>query len=142
LPPKERDRWLELLSYIVALVYHERSPVEHPRLQAEIEASVRTDEQRREVSTMGKSMADVLMDKGRKEGRKEGRKKGREEGQREGATRARQQTLLRSLGQRFGDLPSTTVAAVTATDSIEQLDAWLDRVFTATSLAEVGIPAT
>ncbi len=38
MPTSERLRWLELLSYVHALVYHERDPAEHGALQAQIEA--------------------------------------------------------------------------------------------------------
>ena len=49
MPRCERIRWLELLSYIHALVYHERDPLEHQNCREAIESSVRTDEHRQEV---------------------------------------------------------------------------------------------
>jgi hypothetical protein len=116
-----------VISYVHALVYHERNPAEHGGLQQEIEASVRTDEHRQEVSAMGRAIADELRAQGRKEGRKEE------------AVRARQQTLLRQIRRRFGELPAETVTAVEAATSVEQLDSWLDRVITAATLVAVGI---
>ncbi len=123
----ERLRWLELLSFVHALVYHERDPVEHGALQTQIEASVRTDKLRREVSAMGRTIADELIDKGRYKGRKEEQ------------VRSRRQILLNQLQRRFGTVPSETVAAVKANKSVPELDAWLDRFATAGSLEEVGI---
>jgi hypothetical protein len=122
----ERVRWLELLSYIHALVYYERNRTEHAELQQQIEASVRTDI-RREVSTMVQSMAEFLMQKGRKQGRKQE------------AISARRETLLDLLEKRFGQLPPATVTAIKATKSVEELKSWLARFATAKSLEEVGI---
>jgi hypothetical protein len=44
--------------------------------------------------------------------------------------------LLKLLGKRFGALPEDAVARVNAAGPAE-LDAWVDRVLTAASLAEV-----
>ena len=44
--------------------------------------------------------------------------------------------LLRQLGKRFGVLPEDAVARVNAAGSAE-LDAWVDRVLMATTLAGV-----
>ena len=72
---------------------------------------------------MGKTIADAL----------------KEEGKEEGALEARQQTLIRLLQKRFGELSADVVSAVESTDSKEQLDKWLDQIVTAKTLAEMGI---
>jgi hypothetical protein len=123
MPAAERLRWLELLSHIHALVYYERNPAEHPGLQGEIEASVRTDEHRQEVAAMGRTIADELRAQGRKEG----------------AAQALQQAILRHLRRRFGEPPPETVAAVEAATSVKQLNGWLDRVITAARLEDIDI---
>src|SRR5436305_2848313 len=56
----ERLRWLELLSYIGALVYHERAEPEREGWRQEIEASVRTDKDRQEVTPMVRPIAEAL----------------------------------------------------------------------------------
>ena len=127
MPAAERFRWLELLSYIHALVYHERETREQSGLQTEIETSVATDEHRQEVFAMGKSYADDLMERGIKKGRKEGE------------LGARKQVLLSLLGTRFGKVPPETAAVIEAAKNIEQLDHWLKRSVTADKLQEVGI---
>ncbi len=123
MPQAERRRWLELLSYIMALVYHVREPSEWPSLQQAIEASVQTDEHRQEVFEMRRTIADEL----------------KEEGAKEGAIKKSQQTLIRLLKRRFGDVPDELSSAIRATSDPEQLDEWLDRFVTAETLEEVGI---
>jgi hypothetical protein len=127
MPAAERLRWLELLSYVHALVYHERDPSEHAGLRETIAASVRTDEHRREVAEMYKSMADVLIEKGREEGRKEGE------------VQALQRALVQLLRRRFGRLPKALVEKIKATQDVQQLNGWLSHTVTAANLAEMEI---
>ena len=103
MPKAERRRWLELLSYIMALVYHVREPSEWPSLQETIEASVQTDEHRQEIFEMRRTIADEL----------------KEEGAKEGALKKSQQTLRRQLKRRFGDLPDELSSAIRATNDSE-----------------------
>ena len=147
MPEAERSRWLELLSYVQALAYHERDPREHQGLREQIEASVQSEDHQAEVTEMGKTIADELIAKGiakgrklgREKGREEGREEGREVGRREGQVQAKQDTLLRQLRQRFQQVPAETVACIAGTTSLDQLDRWLERFATAGSLTELGI---
>jgi hypothetical protein len=123
MPATERMRWLELLSYIQALVYHERNPAEHSSLRQEIETSVQTDQLRQEVFAMEKTIASELQRKGRKEGE----------------IRARRHILLDQLRERFGALPEATVAAITSSKNIQELNTWLRRFAKAETLEEIGI---
>ncbi len=107
----------------MALVYHVREPSEWPSLQQAIEDSVRTDEHRQEVFQMRRTIADEL----------------KEEGAKEGALKTRQQTLIRLLKRRFGDVSDELSSTIRATNDPEQLDEWLDQVVTAKTLEEVGI---
>jgi hypothetical protein len=119
MPAAERLRWLELLSYLEAMVYHDREESEHGGLRDVILASVRTDEHRRELQAMWRSMADVHRE--------------------EGAVVALRKVLLRQLRGRFGKVPKAVERAVNATDDIARLDTWFDRVLTAPTLDDVGI---
>ena len=107
----------------MALVYHVREPSEWPSLQQAIEASVQTDEHRQEVFEMRRTIADEL----------------KEEGAKEGALKTRQQTLIRLLKRRFGDVSDEVSSTIRTTNDPEQLDEWLDRFATAETLEEVGI---
>jgi hypothetical protein len=127
MPAAERLRWLELLSYIHALVYHERQPPERPALQEVLDASVRTDEHRQEIFAMHRTIADELKAEGRKEERKASE------------VRVRRNILLLQLRKRFGELPQETVDAIEATRNVKHLNTWLERTVTAGSLADVQI---
>jgi hypothetical protein len=94
-------------------------------LQQVIESSVPSEELRQEVLGMGKSMADMLMEKGRTEA----------------AIETRQQTLLRQLRKRFDTIPPSVLRAVESTTDVQQLDQWLDGLVTAGTLDELEIPA-
>jgi hypothetical protein len=121
---EERQRWRDLLSYIGAMIYHERSESEQTKLQEAVERSVHSDVLRQEVVLMGKTMAEVLI----------------ERGQTKAAIETRQQTLIRLLRRRFGDVSTGVTDAVASTTDVDQLDNWLDRFATASTLEELGIP--
>src|SRR4051794_21885414 len=67
MPKREHLRWKDLLSYLNALVYHERNASEHAILQERIEQSVRSADHRKEVTAMGKTIAQAFEEKGRLE---------------------------------------------------------------------------
>jgi hypothetical protein len=52
---------------------------------------------------------------------------------------SRQQTLVRLLRVRFGRVPLAVEQVIRATTEVARLDAWLDAVVTAPTLADVGI---
>jgi hypothetical protein len=126
----EPTRWADLMTYIHALVYNERPQRERRTLQKLILDSMPSELHRQESIQMAETMADVL------------RREGKREGKLEGECHARQQTLLRQLTQRFGDVPHEVVKAVEATQDVERLDAWLDRILTATTLDEMQLAST
>jgi hypothetical protein len=123
MPAAERRRLGELLSYIRAMLYHERSESEQNRLQEVMENSVQDEATRQEVRKMRKTGAQALM----------------ERGAHKAGLLTRQQTLVRLLRKRFGSIPSEVVSVVEATDDVDQLDNWLDRFATAQTLEELGI---
>jgi hypothetical protein len=124
---QERGRWLELLSYLMALVYHDRAKAEHNDLQEMVEVTVHADPERQEVHEMGQTMAQYLEEKGKKRGEKQGMVKGLQE------------ALLLQLEMRFGAVPSDTEAAIRATTKLRQLKEWLRHVVSATTLKEMEI---
>ncbi len=81
---------------------------------------------------MGKTIADELMERGKREGIKQGKR----EGQRTAEISARQHTLIRLLEKRFGEIPDAISSIVSATDDVQRLDGWLDQIVTVTSLSD------
>ncbi len=122
MPDEERLRWLELLSYIHALIYHVRPGEEHQDLQRLIEKTVSGEQDQQEVSEMKRTIADMFRD--------------------EGATQAKRDVLLRLLRRRFGKLPRATEEVIKRMEDTNRLDAWLDACVTVESLADMSIEPT
>lgn len=120
----DRDRWLALLSYIRALIYHEREKSERETLNRVVDDAVQKDPHRQEVFDMGKTIAEALM----------------EEGEVRGATKALQQTLQELLEEKFRRIPAGVLKRVAATGDVEQLRNWIKASSRARKLADVGIP--
>jgi recombination-promoting nuclease RpnB len=126
---KDRHRLLELLSYLTALVYHCRNENERAGLRAELERSIQTQTIRKEIHTMGRTIAEALREEGKIEGKIEGHLEGK------------QQTLVLQLRHKFGRKVSTAmVSQIEKTKDANQLDEWLCNVATAATLEEVGLP--
>jgi predicted transposase YdaD len=127
----DHNRWLELVAYIRAMVYHDRQAPEQDPLVEVIEDSVGSEERRREVRRMGQTIAEALEAKGRKKGRKEGRQ--------EEAVRSRREMLLLLLRDRFRKVPKAIEQVVNATDDVARLTEWVRRVSSANTVEDVGI---
>jgi hypothetical protein len=63
----------------------------------------------------------------------------RAEGLKEGEIRGRRQILLSLLQHRFGEVPPEIRDRIASTEDIKQLDGWLRRFVTATTLKEMEI---
>jgi hypothetical protein len=116
----ERARWIEFLSYIVALVYHARSAEEQAELRDVVDRSVQTDPHRKEFKKMGQTIAEMY--------------------EQQGAVRNARTTLLRLLRKRFKKVPRKMESRVKAATQLRELDEWLDKFATAVTLEDVGIP--
>ena len=119
----ERGRWLELLSYIHALVYHGREPAEHSKLQERIAESVHSDPHRKEVVGMGKTIADSLIERGRKTE----------------AVTSRRETLLELIRERFGPPSHEVEQAIKTTKDVTKLKHWLKNFARAETISDLGI---
>jgi len=124
MPAGERTRWVEFLSYILALVYHARDADEIPALREVVDRAVQTDPHRKEYEKMGQTIAEMYISQGEVKGEINGMRR----------------TLLRQLRKRFKKLPRKVEARINATTSLQDLECWLDKILDAQSLADVGIP--
>jgi hypothetical protein len=124
MPTLERTRWIEFLSYILALVYHARSVEEQAELREVVDQSVGTDPHRKEFTKMGQTIAEMYIDQGKQLGE---------------LAMARE-TVLRLLGKRFKKLPRKVKSRIAATTNLQDLKTWLDNILDAETLDDVGIP--
>jgi hypothetical protein len=124
MPAGEQERWHLFLSYIHALVYHERQEGEIDDMQEVIEASASTETHRREIQAMKQTYAEKLL----------------AEGQEKGELLALRKTLLQLLRQRFRKVPASIETTVNNTSDVGQLETWIGRVVTASTLSDIGIP--
>ena len=79
------------------------------------------------------------MDKLLRQGEEKGREQGREEGLQSGLMEGKRQTLLTLMHEKFGPLPETLKERVGALESLVELDVYLKRILTASSLEELGL---
>jgi hypothetical protein len=134
---RDRHRRVELLSYLLALMYHFRSKKEHDSLRAELERSIQDPSVRKEIHAVGQTIAESL----REEGELKGRREGRIEGELEGTLKTKQQDLILLLRRKFGKkVTSAIVAQVERTMDLPTLDQWLTNFVDANTLEAVGIP--
>ncbi len=124
MPDEERNRWVQFLSYIEALVYHARRENEQPDLRDVVDRSIQTDPHRQEYTKMGRTIAEMYMDRGREEGE----------------LKYARATLLRLLRKRFKKVPRKVESRIASAANLHELNAWLDRLLNAHKLEDVGIP--
>jgi hypothetical protein len=125
LADEDRQRWLELVSYIAALIYHERDVPEREPLLARVADSVQHDLHRREVFAMGKTIAEQL----------------KEEGRQQGKVQARREALLDLLRHKFRKVPARLVERIQTTERLADLKAWFDQALDAKTLEELPLAA-
>ena len=70
------------------------------------------------------------------EGKKQGMQQGMQQGVKQGMQQEAQKTLSRILSKRFGDVPSMIEKQVNAA-SVEQVEDWIDRALDANAITDV-----
>ena len=83
--------------------------------------------------------ADKLLKQGEERGIEKGIEKGLEQGREVGLLEGKCEALLGQLGAKFGPLPKGTAARLESIESASELDDYLERILTATSLEEMGL---
>ena len=106
--------------------------------EAEKYAALRLAEENPEVKAMEMTWAERQAAEYQKKFREEGIVLGLEKGLGKGAERLRR-TLLRQIGQRFGEVPPAVRERVEAIDSLDELGGLVDRILEVKSLDELGI---
>jgi hypothetical protein len=114
---------LDLLSYLHAMIYHERNPAELESRAETIENSVKTDDHRQEIHVMGQTIAEKLI----------------AEGMEKGELQSLKRMLLLVLRKRFGKQAAKTEAIIEQVHDPRQVETWLERFATARTIRDVGI---
>jgi hypothetical protein len=119
LPESERNQWEKLMYYLVLLIFHRRETEEQPELLAIVNETVEDYNRREEVSKMGRTAAQALME--------------------EGALRTRQEDLLKFTQARFGRVPSAVEQHILKLQDMDKLSILIERVARANSIDEISV---
>lgn len=124
LTEEQAGQWLRVTWFLLLLVFHRRDRGEYTELGRLIQERARASKFRleAEVERMGKSMAQVV----------------EERGEARGEIRGLRHALATVLESRFGPLPAAVEEALAAAD-LDTLDIWLRRATRVESLDQVDI---
>jgi hypothetical protein len=122
LAEEHRAQWIQAAHFLLLLIYHRRPVEEHEELARVVLEAVENQRLREEMSTMGKTMAEVL----------------REEGWEKGRIATKQEDVLRILRARWGQIPPERVSHLEAIRDLEQLDRLFDEALTARDFQELS----
>jgi hypothetical protein len=109
--------------YLVLLILHRRDTEEQPFLISLVSEMVKDYQRREEVSKMGRTAAQALM----------------EEGRELGFLQARQEALLDFIHSKFGSVPQKIEQQIQAIRDLNRLRELTRRVPKANSVDEIGI---
>ena len=123
LPDRELQVWEKAIYYLALLIYHRREEPEQAGLLEMIKRGTGEQRRREEVETMGKTIAQALI----------------EEGEARGLIQAKQEDLLAFLEGRFAPLPNSIYEQVRRIDDPERLSILIRRSATAATLAELDL---
>ena len=98
----DRNRLLDLLRYLMALVYHYRERSERDGLRQVVEDAVRTQSIQKEVGDMRQTIREAILEEGERIGARRGEKIGERRGEKKGLVAGKQETLLLLLRSKYG----------------------------------------
>ncbi len=131
LSEEERNQWEKLMYYLVLLIFHRRDAEEQPELLSVVNETVKDYNRREEVSKMGRTAAQALIEEGKEIGIGLGIK--------QGALQARQEDLLKFMQARFSHVPSTMEQKILTIQDMDKLSALIERVARANNIDEVSV---
>ncbi|MBM3234977.1 hypothetical protein FJZ31_01630 [Candidatus Poribacteria bacterium] len=123
LPEEERNQWAKLMWYLVLLIFHRRDREEQPELISLVDKMVKDHQRREEVSKMGRTAAQALI----------------EEGEVRGALRTGQEFLIEFIQGKFGSVPNNIEQQIKAIRDINKLRELTRRVPKATNIDDIDI---
>ncbi len=120
---RDRQRWRELMRFILAWAHRRRPPEEYTDLLADAVAAQAEASQQQEVQTMTQTIAEWLHEKGRAEG----------------ALITSREMLRNLLERRFGSLPEDLRQRIETATDLDRLKACIYQVYDLTSLDELPL---
>ena len=123
LPDSEINQWIRAMHYILLLIYNRREPEEHTKLTAVVANTVQERKRREEVSKMGRTIAQALI----------------EDGVEKGIIQTKQEVLIDLIQFRFQDINPEINNKIRSIQDVDRLTALFRRALSANSISELGI---
>ncbi|MBC8231512.1 Rpn family recombination-promoting nuclease/putative transposase [bacterium] len=135
LPEKESNQWIRAMHYILLLIYNRREPEEHVKLTGVVQNAVQDKKRREEVSKMGRTIAQALIE----EGMEIGVERGMEIGVEKGMIQTNQERLIELIRFRFQSINPEISDKIRSIRNADRLTALFRRALSANSIDEIGI---
>ncbi|MBC8230754.1 Rpn family recombination-promoting nuclease/putative transposase [bacterium] len=143
LPDSEGNQWIRAMHYILLLIYNRREPEEHTKLTDIVQIAVQDRKRQEEVSKMGRTIAQALIEEGMEIGVEKGMEigveKGMEIGVEKGIIQTRQEDLIELIQFRFRDIRSEINDKIRSIQDVDRLTALFRRTLSANSIEELSI---
>ena len=123
LPDAESNQWIRAMHYILLLIHNRREPEEHTKLTDIVTDAVQNRKRRGEVSEMGRTIAQALI----------------EEGVEKGIIQTKQEYLIELIRFRFQSIRSGIDDKIHSIQDVDRLTALFRRALSANSINELGI---
>jgi len=125
MPPEERANWSKLIYFIMAFIYERREEPEHEGFLSIIKSGIKDKTQREEVEKMGKTMSQVL------------RERGEAIGEARGKITTKQEDIIKLIRLKFEYVPENFIKNIQSITQIEQLDTIFERVAIAKTIKDL-----
>ena len=135
LPQKESNQWIRAMHYILLLIYNRREPEEHTKLADIVQNAVQDRRRREEVSKMGRTIAQALIE----EGMEIGVEKGMGIGVEKGIIQTKQEDLIELIQFRFQSIRPETNDKIRRIQDVDRLTALFRRALRVNSINELGV---
>ena len=150
LEAKDRNRWRELLHFLLSWALHRRPAEERGEVIERARSSQEQRQRQEEVRTMGQTIAEALIAEGMAKGESiaeakfaesmaKAEAKGKAKGIVEGKLEDSREILRNLLLRRFKTLPELVMDRIAAVSDHERLKACINTVFDMTSLDELNL---
>ena len=127
LPETESNQWIRAMHYILLLIYNRREPEEHIKLTDIVANAVQDRKRREEVSKMGRTIAQALIEEGM------------EIGVERGIIQTKQEDLIELMQFRFQSIRPEVNEKIRRIQDADRLTALFRRALSANSIDEIGI---